>query len=626
MNGAATARTLSRLWMVIIAVVTVAVLYLGKVLFVPLAFAILFGFLLAPLVGFLERIRLGRFPSVVVVMLAFVLLLGAAGWGLFTQLVDVANDLPLYRDNITRKIDAIHRPSNSAFGRAQREIERLSDQIGIANSTAAPVLPHDKQAAKKPLGTTPEHPVQVREVGPPPDRVGQLGGILAPMMTALLTVVFTFFVLLQREDLRNRLIRLSGDRNLTIITQAMGDASRRISRYFSLQLLVNTIYGSVIFVALHSIGLPHAMFFGALAGLARFVPYVGAPIAALLPTLLSLAVFQGWSRSLLIAGVFFCMEVITANFAEPRIYGKHTGLASLAILIAAAFWTLVWGPVGLALSIPITVCAVVMGRHIPSLEFLTILLGDRPTIPSWMCFYQRLLARDRREAAEILESAADRSTLEDAYDEVLVPALMLSEEDRLGGTLDEAAVRFVRRSARAFIRELGWRENGEPAVDGMNLALADHSSSERAIRVLCIPARDEADELTAEMLAQCLDNGHLQASVIQQRRLDEVLKVIAERMPQVVILCALPPVGLTRTHRLYRAIRARHPQVKVYVGAWNYSADVSEFSRKVTGDDDGQVLISLKSAVAKVRAIADGTAEPAVDSTVAKEMPGRNAA
>lgn len=626
MNGAATARTLSRLWMITISVVIVAVLYLGKILLVPLAFAILFGFLLAPLVGFLERIHFGRFPAVVVVMLGFVLLLGTAGWGLFTQLVDVANDLPQYRDNITRKIDAIHKPNNSAFGRAQREIERLSDQIGIANSTAAPVLPHDKQAAKNPLGTTPEHPVQVREVGPPPDRVGQLGGILAPMATALLTIVFTFFVLLQREDLRNRLIRLSGDRNLTIMTQAMVDASRRISRYFSLQLLVNTIYGSVIFVALHFIGLPHAMFFGALAGLARFVPYVGAPIAALLPTLLSLAVFQGWSRSLLIACVFFCMEVITANFAEPRIYGKHTGLASLAILIAAAFWTLVWGPVGLALSIPITVCVVVMGRHIPSMEFLTILLGDRPTIPPWMCFYQRLLARDRREAAEILEAAADRSTLEDAYDDVLVPALMLSEEDRLGGTLDEAAVRFVRRSARTFIEELGWRENGVHPTNGDRLALSNRGPAEFAIQVLCIPIRDEADELAAAMLAQCLDNGRVHASVMRERRLDEVLKVIAERMPQIVFLCALPPVGLTRTHRLYRAIRARHPQMRVFVGAWNYSGDFAEFARKVTGEDDGRVTTRLTDAVAQVRGIADGKEEAAAESAASNLEPGRSAA
>lgn len=626
MNGAGTARILSRLWMVICAVVIVAVLFLGKVLLVPLAFAILFGFLLAPVVAGLERIHFGRFPAVIVVMLAFVLLLGAAGWGLFTQLVAVANDLPQYRDNISRKIDALHKPSDSAFGRAQREIERLSDQIGIANTTAAPVLHHDEDAATKPLGTTPEHPVQVREVGPPPDRVGQLGGILAPMATALLTIVFTFFVLLQREDLRNRLIRLSGDRNLTVMTQAMDDASRRISRYFSLQLLVNTVYGSVIFTALHFIGLPHAMFFGALAGLARFVPYIGAPIAALLPTLLSLAVFHGWTRSLLIAAIFFCMEVVTANFAEPRIYGKHTGLASLAILIAAAFWTLVWGPVGLALSIPITVCVVVMGRHIPSLEFLTILLGDKPSIPSWMCFYQRLLARDRREAGEILESAADRSSLEQAYDEVLVPALVLAEEDRINENLDEATVRFVRRSARRFVEELGWRENGEPAEGGEMEAVVPRAVAERQIKVLCVPARDEMDELAATILAQCLDSEHMEARAVRVRRLDEVLKSIAEQTPEVVFVCALPPVGVVRMHRLYRAVRKHHPGIRIVVGAWNLREDLEEFGRKVTGEDAGDVVTTLQNAVARVREIAGGTGEASEKEPKGEAESGRNAA
>lgn len=625
MNGAGATRTLSRLWMITIAVVIVAVLYLGKVLLVPLAFAILFAFLLAPLVAFLERIHFGRLPAVIVVMLGFVLLLGGAGWGLFTQLIDLANDLPQYRDNITRKIDAIHKPSNSAFGRAQREVEHLSEQIGIANSTAGPVLRSDKDAAKKPLGTTPEHPVQVREVGPPPDRVGQLGGILAPMATALLTIVFTFFVLLQREDLRNRLMRLSGDRNLSVLTQAMDDASRRISRYFSLQLLVNTVYGSIVFIALHFLGLPHAMFFGALSGLARFIPYIGAPFAALLATLLSLAVFDGWTKSLMIAGLYFSMEVITANFAEPRIYGKHTGLASLAILIAAAFWTLVWGPVGLALSIPITVCVVVMGRHIPSLEFLAILLGDKPALSSWMSFYQRLLARDRREAAEILESAADRSTLEEAYDDVLVPALVLSEDDRLNGNLDEATVRFVRRSARNFIEELGWRENGGPQAGGSG-AVVPREMGERQIRVLCVPARDEMDELAAAMLAQCLEGEVIEASAVRVRRLDEVLRSIAERMPDVVFLCALPPVGVTRMHRLYRAVRTRHPDLRVIVGAWKLSEDVEEFRRSVMGDDSGEVTTTLQAAVARMREIAGGAGSAGEREPEDEAGPGRNAA
>ena len=622
MTGPAPARVLSHLWMLAAAAAIIAVLALGKILFVPLGFAILFAFLLAPLVDLLERIRIGRLPAVLAVMLVFVLLLGGAGWTLFTQLVEVANDLPTYRDNITQKMAAIHRPSNSAYGRAEKEIEYLSNELGVANTTTAPLLHASDNPAKKPIGTTPEHPVQVREVGPPSGRLSNLGGVLEPLATALLTVVFTFFVLLQREDLRNRLIRLSGDRNVGMMTQAMDDASHRISRYFSLQLLVNTAYGSIIFLALHFIGLPHAMFFGALAGMARFVPYVGAPVAALIPTLLSLAVFHGWTRSLLIAGVFFCMEVITANFAEPRIYGKHTGLAPLAILIAAAFWTLLWGPVGLALSIPLTVCLVVMGRHIPSLEFLTVLLGDKPSIAPWTCLYQRLLARDGREAAEILESAVDHTSLEEAYDQVLVPALIHSEEDRLDDSLDQSMIRFIRRTARWLIEESGFRDSVDQAEQQSPSITSRHPLQQ--LDVLCIPVRDESDELAAAMLSQCLNNSHIKASAAREWRLNDILRLVETRKPSVVFLCGLPPVGMARTHRLYRTIRARNPRLPVLMGIWDLRDDADEVGRQATGDEQGRVITSLKEAVQTVRALGSGVA--LVDPAEEQAAAGRDAA
>src|SRR4051794_13224210 len=345
MNGSGTARVLARLWFVVVAVLVITILYVAKVLFLPLAFAVLFAFLLAPVVSWLERLRLPRALAAVLVIFGFAALLGAAAWMLFTQLVAVTNDLPTYRDNITQKMEAIHRPSNSAFSRAQGVVERLSEELGLANSSAVLQTPAQKTGSKQ-LGASPERPVQVREVARPTGRLDQLGGILEPLTTFFLCVVFTFFVLLQREDLRNRIIHLSGDHNLSLMTQAMNEASVRISRYFSLQLAVNFTYGTMVFLSLYFIGLPHAFLFGSMAGLLRFVPYVGAPVAGLAPTLLSLAVFHGWEHSLMIVGIFTLLELVTANYAEPRIYGKHTGLSSLAILVAAAFWTLIWGPVG----------------------------------------------------------------------------------------------------------------------------------------------------------------------------------------------------------------------------------------------------------------------------------------
>ncbi|HEY2860397.1 MAG TPA: AI-2E family transporter, partial [Terracidiphilus sp.] len=232
MDGSLSARLLWRLWLLIMGSFAIAILYLAKVLFLPLAFAILFAFLLAPVVGAFERIRLPRTIAALAVIVAFAALLGAAGWGLFTQLVAIANDLPTYEENIQHKMAAIHAPDNSAYARAEQELEHLSDELGLANSTSPQKLNADDGAEQKPIGSSPDHPVQVKEVARPTGRLDHLGGVLEPITTGLLSVVFTFFVLLQREDLRNRLIRLSGDRNLTTITQAMDDASRRISRYF----------------------------------------------------------------------------------------------------------------------------------------------------------------------------------------------------------------------------------------------------------------------------------------------------------------------------------------------------------------------------------------------------------
>lgn len=608
--------------MLAVGVVAIAVLFLAKVLFLPLAFAILFAFLLAPLVGALERVRFPRTVAALIVILAFAALLACAGWIFFSQLVAIANDLPTYRDNISQKMAAIHSPGNSAYSRAERELEQLSDQLGLANSSP-PHLPAKGHPDQKPLGTSPEHPVQVREVARPSARLDQLGGVLEPMTTALLSVVFTFFVLLQREDLRNRLIRLSGDHNVSVITEAMRDASARISRYFSLQLLVNTIYGSIIFLALHLIGLPHALLFGTLAGMLRFAPYIGAPVAAALPTLLSLAVFHGWEKSLLIAGVFFCIEVITANYAEPHIYGRHTGLSSLAILIAAAFWTLIWGPVGLVLSVPLTVCLVVLGRHVPTLEFLTVMLGDQADIAPWTCFYQRLLARDVREAGKVLDACLKKHPLEEVYDSVLIPALVVCEEDRQRNEVDESTVRFIRRRSRDFIEELGFRANRDVEAQGFAPVTPGAASKDRLLRVVCVPVREETDELATLMLAQALESAEVRAIVKPLRRLEDIAPGGPLEEADLVFLSALPPVGLARCHRLYQGIRSRQPELRIMIGIWNYPDNPEEAGRRISGGEETRVWTHLTNALVKVRS---STAQTTGAAPPVENMPGESAA
>jgi predicted PurR-regulated permease PerM/methylmalonyl-CoA mutase cobalamin-binding subunit len=615
MNSSGTARILARLWLLVIVVVAITVLYLAKVLFLPLAFAILFAFLLAPVVTLLEKLRLPRALAAVLVILGFAALLGTATWMLFTQLVAVANDLPVYRDNITQKMEAIHSPSDSAFSRAQKEVGKLSEELGLANSTAAPQIRPAGRPGNKPLGSSPEQPVQVREVARPTGRLDQLGGIVEPLTTAALSVVFTFFVLLQREDLRNRLIRLTGDRHVTVTTQAMNDATRRISRYFSLQLLMNVIYGCLIWAALYLIGLPHALLFGSLAALFRFVPYIGSPVAALMPTLLSLAVFHGWSRTAMIVGIFLVLELVTANYAEPHIYGRHTGLSSLAILVAAAFWTLIWGPVGLALSVPLTVCLVVMGSHVPSLEFLTVMLGDQPVVPPFTCFYQRLLARDQHEAGEILETCLKDGSLETIYDSVLIPALILSEKDRHEGDLDESAIDFIRQTARDLIDELGFRDNGDAEPENGMGTRASGRTGSSAPKALCIPVRDETDELGSMMLAQLLEKEGMEALALPVRRADEVLAAVSAENPDVVFLSGMPPFAMARAHRLYRSLRAQNPQRKIMIGIWNYPDDVSRAAQKISRGEEIPIATTLAGALAQARSYFGRTEQPSLALT-----------
>ena len=608
MDGPGVFRVLTRILYLAVGVVAIAVLYLAKILFLPLAFAVLFAFLLAPLVSWLQHIRLPRTPAVLVVILGFTALLCTGTWFLFTQLVGVANDLPTYRANIQQKLAAIKSPSNSAFSHARQEVVRLSNELGVTNMLPDGVAPDgENDNPSKPLGTSPQHPVQVREVSAPTGRLGELGGAIEPLTVALLSMVFTFFVLLQREDLRNRLIRLSGDRNLSIITEAMDDASRRISRYFRLLLSVNVVYGSVIFGALWLLGLPHALLFGAIAGLLRFIPYIGPPTAGLLPTLLSLAVFHGWEKSLIIVGIFTCLEIATANYVEPRIYGRHTGLSPLAVVLAAAFWALLWGPVGLLLSIPLTVCLVVMGRHVPALDFLTVMLGDKPPMPAWTCFYQRLLAHDEREAGEILESCASNQPLPDVFDSVLVPALVMSEEDRLHRDLDESTVQSIRDNVRELLEEFKYRkEHG--AVDVEYLPVTPPPApGAPLLKLACVPVRDETDELAALMLAAAMEGGQVRAFATPVQRTEETVEAVARENPDMVFLVGLPPFSFARSHRIYRVLRARFPLLRIMAGIWNHPDDPAEAARKIGGGEQLRLFTRLADAVGEVRTMAQGS-------------------
>src|ERR1700678_3803262 len=330
------------------------------------------------------------------------------------------------------------------------------------------------------------------------DIVGPLTSVLE---TAAITVVFTLFILIKREDLRNRVIRLAGSGQLNLMTQALDEAGTRLSRYLLLQFSVNAGYGLLFGLGVYLIGAPHASLWGVLGCLLRFIPYVGAPIAASFPMAMALAVFPGWHQLALTFALFLVLEITLANLIEPWLYGAHTGVSSLAILVAAIFWGMLWGPVGLILSTPLTVCLILMGRYVPQLDFLDILLGDEPVLSPQAHFYQRLFALDQEEAKEIAETYLKDNSLGTLYDSVLIPALSMAERDRHTTALSAAQTEFVQQSTKELIEELG----EFPSLNE-NLSVSDNfaPSISTRIRVLCVPARDEADEIVGAMLAQLL--------------------------------------------------------------------------------------------------------------------------
>src|ERR1019366_745217 len=346
---------------------TLATLYFARDILVPLAFALILAFLLTPIVTLLSRIGISRVPAVIVTVLIATTTVGCAGWIIANQLADVANQLPHYRDNIRRKIDALQMPQTGPFGQAAKSLKDIGEDLARAPAAAN-------------NGKPPTRPVDVHIVGAESNPITTIWTLakpsLVPLASTTIVLIFTIFILIEKEDLRNRLLRLAGTGQLNMMTEALDDAATRVSRYLSLQILVNACFGLILGVALYFIGVPNPGLWGVVAGILRLVPYVGTITAGLLPIGLSLAGFDGWGPPLMVFGLFVLVELITANLVEPLLYGAHTGISSLAILVAAVFWTALWGPAGLILSTPLTVCLVVLGRNIPQLAFLHHLLGD----------------------------------------------------------------------------------------------------------------------------------------------------------------------------------------------------------------------------------------------------------
>jgi predicted PurR-regulated permease PerM len=584
---------------------TVAALYFAREILIPFAFALTLTFLLTPAVTLLQRLHTGRVVSVLTTLLVSIALAGGMGWVIAGQLVDVANQLPLYRQNIRAKIDAFHLPVSGQIGQASASVKEIVGELSDPAGTSQTSAQHGQNAKQPKTPPSPQSPVPVRMVPSPTSgwtSFRDLGGpILAPIGRAGIVFIFTVFMLMKREDLRNRLLRLAGLGQLNVMTQALDDAATRVSRYILMQFLVNAGFGILFGLGLYLIGVPNPVLWGVLAGILRIVPYVGTLFAATLPIALSLAVFDGWFRPLLVFLLVAGLELIIANFVEPWLYGSQVGISSLALLVTAVFWTVLWGPAGLILSTPLTVCVVVLGRYVPQLSFLHILLGDEPVLVPEAQIYQRLLAMDQQEAHGIVSQFLKGRPLVELYDSVLIPALSMAEQDRHKGAIDAVREEFLFLSINEMIAEFSEYRPEDKAAEEPSAPMEDAAEPLDA-RIFCVAAHDRADEITGAMLAQLLEQKGLAALAfpLEGPSLHELFVSIEAKRSDIVCISALPPYAFAPARAMCKQIRERFPKLKVVVCVWGFSGDAQKAKARFERAQPDRLSTSLAEAMQHV--------------------------
>jgi len=598
----------SNTWAVALAFGIVAALYFTREILVPLAFALTLTFVLTPAVILLERLRIGRVLSVILTVLAFITAAGCITWLITNQLVDVANQLPSYRQNINTKIQALRSPGKGPLARAAQSVKEIGQELSRSDPPAtaptASQTPRQKNAQR-----VPGQPVPVQVVPNGTDSLTDVRDLatkfLAPLGVTGIVVILTIFMLIERKDLRNRLLRLVGLGQLSIMTQALDDAAQRVSRYLLIQFLVNAGFGALFGTGLYFIGVPNAALWGVLAGLLRIVPYVGTMVAATLPIILSLAVFDSWLPPLLVFALFASLELLIGNFVEPWLYGAHTGISSLALLVTTVFWTVLWGPAGLILSTPLTVCVVVLGRYFSQLSFLHILLGDDIILEAEAQLYQRLLARDQAEARGIVDGLLKEKSLIELYDSVLIPALSLAEQDRHNGMIDSTHEEFLFLSINEMIDEVSGLPPAPVGSEELSGA-ADVAQEQRYDgRILLVPAHDQADEVTAAMLGQILEQeGRVVLSCPLSASRIEMLTVLQPGPQDVICISALPPYAFAPARMLCKQIRGRYPKVKLMVGVWGFKGDTEKAKARFERAQPDRLITSLAQALMQIEALA----------------------
>ena len=566
-------------------VIMVGCLYWAREVLVPVALAVLLTFLLAPLVTLLERRGVPSVPAVVLVVVLALGVVSGVGAMLVTQVVSLGAELPSYKDNIKQKISDLR-----LLGRSSG-LEPVKDTV----TRAAGEVERDVEKTKPPESKQPKPTPVVIQPGSGSGLLHLPAALvpwLDPLTRAGLVVLLVPFMLLSRHELRNRMVRLVGFSRLAVTTRALDEAGDRVTRYLLTQSLVNATFGTLVGIGLFVVGVPYAMLFGFLGGALRFIPYVGVWIGAGLPIALSMAVFPGWGKALLVLGLFAILELFTSAVLEVLLYARSAGVSEVGLLVAIAFWAWVWGPIGLLLATPLTVCLVVFAKYVPELEFIWIVMGDTPVFSIDVLVYQRLLAMDQDEASDVVERYAAERSAEQVYDEVLLPVLLHAARDHSRGRLDEDEERAVVAAVRELVDELD-----------MPAATPSAGALER-IAVFGCPARSEADAVALLMLRDTLAPLGVDVEIGAPGQLSaESVQQVRDRGVGVVVVASVPPGGLAHARYLCKRLRASLPEIRIIVGRWSSPEDAAEMRAALTAagaDTVGTRLLEIRDAVLEV--------------------------